>query len=382
MTYNRLWTIVELLTSLIECGLITHYISNLLTFKSPENKLWKKSLLFLSTVFNNIFLSSFLQVDAAIGIIQFIIALAFTFIFMNGSYLKKCFAAFSSIFLILTINSTVLFIFSKLLKEDIQVLITSMGIFRLLILFTTKFLYFIVTTILIKLFMKNEYKLSTAEIIYILSAFLVTLLIGNLMFEYSLKINNNFSMIFNIIFTVIIAANVGSYVLLRKLKINTSAKKQNSIIMSTENTDSSFIDAIADSKIKEYSRKKIKLNINCTRLTGLFSESDVGIFMSVILDKTIEHISYDKIKSQIDLHIINEDNHLSFIISFVHTVDFDADAYVNSISEDVVIKSITDKYKGYITYDDKENMLVLNIWLKSETADYLPKNSFLTADEK
>lgn len=400
---DNIWTAVEFLASIIECCLITHYISNFLEFKSNENKSKKKILFFLLTAFNNIILSQFLQIDAVIGIIQLIIALVFSFIFMKDSYFKKIFASFTSIFLILVINSGVLFTFSKILNEDIQVLISSIGIFRLLILFITKFLYYILTLILIKIFRKDEYKLAKEDIIYILVIFFITLIVGNLMFEYALKNNNNFSMLFNIIFVFLVTTNILSYFLLRHIKSNTNNEKDNTVkINTTVNTseitqttlnlihnklyndaedylqqinnqepaaeiipDSSFINAIANSKLQECNRKKIKLNINCTGLIDIFSEEDMDIILSVVLDKTIEHCSSDKISSKIDLKIVNENYHLSIIISFTHNDNFISSTYINSLSEDAIISSIVKKYQGLITFDDKENLFIVNIWLKS-----------------
>ena len=400
---DNIWTAVEFLASIIECCLITHYISNFLEFKSNENKSKKKILFFLLTAFNNIILSQFLQIDAVIGIIQLIIALVFSFIFMKDSYFKKIFASFTSIFLILVINSGVLFTFSKILNEDIQVLISSIGIFRLLILFITKFLYYILTLILIKIFRKDEYKLAKEDIIYILVIFFITLIVGNLMFEYALKNNNNFSMLFNIIFVFLVTTNILSYFLLRHIKSNTNNEKDNTVkINTTVNTseitqttlnlihnklyndaedylqqinnqepaaeiipDSSFINAIANSKLQECNRKKIKLNINCTGLIDIFSEEDMCIILSVVLYKTIEHCSSDKISSKIDLKIVNENYHLSIIISFTHNDNFISSTYINSLSEDAIISSIVKKYQGLITFDDKENLFIVNIWLKS-----------------
>lgn len=129
--------------------------------------------------------------------------------------------------------------------------------------------------------------------------------------------------------------------------------------------DSSFINAIANSKLQECNRKKIKLNINCTGLIDIFSEEDMGIILSVVLDKTIEHCSSDKISSKIDLKIVNENYHLSIIISFTHNDNFISSTYINSLSEDAIISSIVKKYQGLITFDDKENLFIVNIWLKS-----------------
>lgn len=402
---NNIWTAVEFFVSIIECCLITHYISNFLEFKSNKNKLTKKLLFFFMTAFNNIILSQLLQIDAVIGIIQLILALVFSFVFMKGSYFKKFFASFTSIFLILVINSGILFTFSKILNEDIQVLVSSIGIFRLLILFITKFLYYIFTLILIKIFRKEEYKLAKEDIIYILIIFFITLIVGNLMFEYALKNNNNFSMLFNIIFVFLVTINILSYLLLRRIKSSSNIEKINTekahtavntseITQTTLNLihnklyndaedyleqinnqkhtktiipNSSFINAIANSKLKECSRKKIKLNINCTGLINIFSEEDMGIILSVVLDKTIEHCSSDKISSKIDLKIVNENYHLSIIISFTHNDKFVSDAYINSLSEDVIINKIVKKYQGLITFDDKENLFIVNIWLKSQT---------------
>lgn len=381
---NIIWTIIEFLASLIECYMITHYIVNFLEFKSIDKNINKKILFFALTVLNNVILSQYLQVDAVIGIIQLIFALLFSFSFMKGSYFKKFFVSFSSIFLILIINSGVLFSFSKILNEDIQVLITSIGIFRLLILFITKFLYYIVTMIIIKVFRKDDYKLSREELIYIMIIFFITLFVGNLMFEYALKNNNNFSMLFNIIFVFLITANIISYMLLRRIKITTNTVKEgpkeinkttlnNSDNMQDDNkeeqipvnTESSLINAVANSKLQECNRKKIKLNINCTKLIDFFSEKDMGIILSVVLDKTIEQCSSDKSASKIDLKITNENNHLSIIISFTHNDKFDSSVYMNSITEDTIIKDIVKKYKGIITFDNEENLFIVNIWLKS-----------------
>ena len=88
----------------------------------------------------------------------------------------------------------------------------------------------------------------------------------------------------------------------------------------------------------------------------------MGIILSVVLDKTIEHCSSDKISSKIDLKIVNENYHLSIIISFTHNDNFISSTYINSLSED---SSIVKKYQGLITFDDKENLFIVNIWLKS-----------------
>lgn len=45
---DNIWTAVEFLASIIECCLITHYISNFLEFKSNENKSKKKILFFFA----------------------------------------------------------------------------------------------------------------------------------------------------------------------------------------------------------------------------------------------------------------------------------------------------------------------------------------------
>lgn len=388
---NTIWTIIEFLASLIECYMITHYIVNFLEFKTISNNTKKKILFFTLTVFNNVILSQYLQIDAVIGIIQLIFALLFSFTFMQGSCFKKIFVSFSSIFLILIINSGVLFSFSKILSEDIQVLISSIGIFRLLILFITKFLYYIVTMIIIKLFKKDDYKLSKEELIYILIIFFITLFVGNLMFEYALKNNNNFSMLFNIIFVFLVTANIISYILLRRIKINANTvdkqskeinktkadnfeitqneeqikEQENDVKMIPINTGSPLINAIANLKREECNRKKIKFNINCTKLIDFFSEEDMGIVLSIVLDKTIEQCSSGKSASKIDLKITNENYNLSIIISFTRNDKFDSSVYMNNLSEDTIIKDIVKKYRGIITFDNEENLFIVNIWLKS-----------------
>ena len=70
-------------------------------------------------------------------------------------------------------------------------------------------------------------------------------------------------------------------------------------------------------------------------------------------------------RAKIDLKIVNENYHLSIIISFTHNDNFISSTYINSLSEDAIISSIVKKYQGLITFDDKENLFIVNIWLKS-----------------
>ncbi len=105
MTDNMMWDIIEVIASVVECFLLTNYVVNFFDYKVPEKEGKKYFYLLFMTILNNIVISQVIRIDSVTGILQIAIVYFYLRIYMNGSELKKIFVSFTSVFLILIINS-------------------------------------------------------------------------------------------------------------------------------------------------------------------------------------------------------------------------------------------------------------------------------------
>lgn len=92
-----------------------------------------------------------------------------------------------TIVLIALINMAVLTLFSSILDRNVSELITDRNIFRCLILFITKFLYFLATYAILGIKNKLQNCLNLLEWIMIILIFLTSLIVGLFIFEFAFQ---------------------------------------------------------------------------------------------------------------------------------------------------------------------------------------------------
>lgn len=433
MTDNMMWDIIEVIASVVECFLLTNYVVNFFDYKVSEKEGKKYFYLLFMTILNNIVISQVISIDSVTGILQIAIVYFYLRIYMNGSELKKIFVSFTSVFLILIINSITLASFNWITHKNMEVLITSNGIFRIMILFITKFLYFISTIVLIKMFKNPSYSVSKTEWIYIISMFSVTVLIGSFTYEYEIRYEEANSVLFNLMFLTMIMLNIFSYVFIRKmcqnnLKRGTSLfinKKQKDddtsgnltkeskslidveyliknkfyneadeyierackdIIRTEQNSfeKNELIDIVTG--IKKYICVRNKTDVTFTNMSSLygFMENDICLILSVIFDELI--ILNEKCDNSIRAEILMKDknNYLNISIKIKSRNNLIYDnmkSYVNSIMTDDV-KKLIKKYSGAVSFNNSSDVVTVDLFLNQNASEDYDKKSLLMSEER
>lgn len=106
------------------------------------------------------------------------IAMIYSIVFLKGEIYKKIFVVFISCITILLINITVLTAIKEALGTDMDTLTTDTGAIRLMVLFLTKFLFFLATRLLLKLKSEEKYRFGRSEWLILILIFLMTFFIG------------------------------------------------------------------------------------------------------------------------------------------------------------------------------------------------------------
>lgn len=181
-------TIIEYIASLAESMIAADFIikyndvkfkSSLLTF------LFITFALFSSIVFFN-FLADF---EGLYGLIYIAVLGICSIIFLNGRIIEKLFSSVLCIVLVAVIDITILTLFSSMLDISISELITKRNVFRLIILFFTKFLYFLASRFILVMTRKSKNHLNMLEWIMITLIFVTTLSISLLSINFVYKFN-------------------------------------------------------------------------------------------------------------------------------------------------------------------------------------------------
>ena len=187
-----IWNTVEIFTNFVEAFLISRFVIKYFRCKSGINIIIAYIFMFvplgiLITIINNI------TIYEGIYILAYILYLMIASnILCKGNFLNKMFISFFIVVLIIIINTFVLTIFSNLFNESIYNLIISEYPLRLSILFITKFLFFLVTQIILSN-KKEETSLSTIEWLLIMVIFIVSLILATTIFKFMLlsEVKNN-----------------------------------------------------------------------------------------------------------------------------------------------------------------------------------------------
>lgn len=170
--------VAEIAASIVECIIMAEFLTRCLGAKNERFKILK-AVVCAFLLFANITVCSLLtDVEMVSVAIMLVIQMIYSIFFLNGGIYKKFFVVFISCIAMMLINTTVLMILGKILSANIGDLISGNSTARLMVLFLTKFLYFLVTRFLLKLNGDQAYDLGKAEWIMLLSIFMVTFLVG------------------------------------------------------------------------------------------------------------------------------------------------------------------------------------------------------------
>ncbi len=414
--------ISEVAASVTECFIITDFIIRFLGFKDKRH-LFIKTLSMLSAfyacslltnlVFDSFYMSEF---------ISWSVSILLSLVMLKGNIFVKIFTSCINMLIIMTVNGTVLALFSWFLNIRIHELAESTSIYRIMILFITKFVFFLVTRIILSLKNKMNYSFSKYEWELILLVFIITLITGNTVLR--ILVTNSFSKISAFItFSGIIAINIITYLLILKINKNysqnskyklralrlselakkvTDMKEQHKEMLETQNsyknildhgsellrqgkyeeaemylsesadrymssaikyikTGSDTIDALINAKIAKCIESGIIINCHISGNIKKLPEIDLSILLSEILDNTIEKCRTQN-TSQPCIDLTIKDNNDDFLYVILKSTVPHESSFMEAVIKSA--KDIIEKYNGADSFQTEGSMLVFSIWLK------------------
>lgn len=415
--------ISEVAASVTECFIITDFIIRFLGFKDKRH-LFIKSFSMLSVlcacslltdlIFDSFYISEF---------ISWSVSIILSLVLLKGNVFVKIFTSCINMLIITIVNSAVLALFSWTLNISIHELPESNSVNRIMILFITKFAFFLITRIILSLKNKMNYPLSKYEWILILLVFIITIITGNTVLRILVK---NSSSEINAFITLsgIIAINIVTYLFiskinknysqnskykLRELRLSELAKKvtdmneQHKEILEVQNsyksildhgskllrhgkyeeaeiylsesadkymtsaikyvkTGSDTIDALINAKIAKCIESGIIINCQISGNIRKLPEIDLSILLSEILDNTIvKCTTQNNFHPRIDLTI--RDNNDDFLYVVLKSTIPPESSFMEAIRRSA--KDIIEKYDGADSFQIEGSMLVFSIWLKA-----------------
>lgn len=408
---NIIWEIIELLSTVLDCVMITFFVIGMLGFRNIHLKNVKTAGHIAVSCFNSIFISACIGADSVSAANQILICALFSILFLRGSFLYKIYVSALSMFFILIIDSVILTLMSAIFKTPVYILISTSGTLRLAVLFLTKLIYFIVTKFMIRLSRSFTLRLSKAESIYMISFFLMTLIAGSTLFEiissahYSVQISA-------MIFAALILINILDLIIVRKIyKISADSAgkdrtaqeiiKQNEKIkkllqsypdISNENIIGN--DAAFDTEKSETlnhiilnaqircRKKNIIFNYSISPNIHEFPENDVENVISGLLDESISAYNRWEYKPSIDMEILSKNKYMSIIISH-YIKGIDAEMLMEDKKSELIpfdpyrnkaVSYTLAKYDGFILRSQKRDKIITNVWLDFSTESNFQKN--------
>lgn len=224
-----IWQCTEILAVIVECMIVTRMLIQYFKFRSEDYRILKWLLLF-SLLFATDMAGTF-GIANEIFLISscLLIEIAFSTIFLKGNIFEKILISVINYVLVYFINLPVMSAISAITGIPMLQLQMSQNVERVVCLFITKILYFAVTQFILSFRKKEEYHFSRNEWIMILSAFMITLLIGISM--YMITVGGKTTEYIYVAVTLLISClDAVIFIFLRKMNRTSQIEKERDIM--------------------------------------------------------------------------------------------------------------------------------------------------------
>lgn len=216
--------IIEIAASLAECCIFVRLCNGFLGFKNEKMKWLKSGVFFILFALNDVFLGQLNGFEnIAIGILLFL-SFVYSCVFLKGKIWEKLLVSVIPTITELPINLIVINTLSILAGNDRSAVMPG-GSMRLLGLFLSKIMFFVLCEIIIKLKKKQAYLLNMFQQVIQLSCFLISFVIATLLWNVSRE-QDEVSRIFTAIFLLIIFLNILLYILMCKMQRDNVTKEE------------------------------------------------------------------------------------------------------------------------------------------------------------
>lgn len=224
-----IWQCTEILAVIVECMIVTRMLIQYFKFRSEDYRILKWLLLF-SLLFATDMAGTFGIANETFLISScLLIEIAFSTIFLKGNIFEKILISVINYILVYFINLPVMSAISAITGIPMLQLQMSQNVERVVCLFITKILYFAVTQFILSFRKKEEYHFSRNEWIMILSAFMITLLIGISM--YMITVGGKTTEYIYVAVTLLISClDAVIFIFLRKMNRTSQIEKERDIM--------------------------------------------------------------------------------------------------------------------------------------------------------
>lgn len=224
-----MWITIELIAIVAESFLAL--IFNVGYFKMKDRKYY-----YLKIFGGTFFLSLWNYIGTMIIKMEFIamsgfaiILFIFSLLYLKNSAFEKFIIALISCTLFYLINLPILYLFSRLFNQEAHDMTIAKGIGRIVILFMTKMLYFIVTQLIVYFRQKQAFLLKRDEWILVSLSFTITFIISFFMYSLSIDLWNQLN-IFIVIVVLLIILDVVNFKFLIKINQKNNERTQNELL--------------------------------------------------------------------------------------------------------------------------------------------------------
>ncbi len=224
-----IWQCTEILAVIVECMIVTRMLIQYFKFRSEDYRILKWLLLF-SLLFATDMAGTFGIANETFLISScLLIEIAFSTIFLKGNIFEKILISVINYVLVYFINLPVMSAISAITGIPMLQLQMSQNVERVVCLFITKILYFAVMQFILSFRKKEEYHFSRNEWIMILSAFMITLLIGISM--YMITVGGKTTEYIYVAVTLLISClDAVIFIFLRKMNRTSQIEKERDIM--------------------------------------------------------------------------------------------------------------------------------------------------------
>lgn len=224
-----IWQCTEILAVIVECMIVTRMLIQYFKFRSEDYRILKWLLLF-SLLFATDMAGTFGMANETFLISScLLIEIAFSAIFLKGNIFEKILISVINYVLVYFINLPVMSAISAITGIPMLQLQMSQNVERVVCLFITKILYFAVTQFILSFRKKEEYHFNRNEWIMILSAFMITLLIGISM--YMITVGGKTTEYIYVAVTLLISClDAVIFIFLRKMNSTSQIEKERDIM--------------------------------------------------------------------------------------------------------------------------------------------------------
>jgi signal transduction histidine kinase len=429
-----LWDFIEIAASLFESIIILWGLTRIFQSKfSGKKQIISVLTCILAINIYDIIVRNFTGFDGLFSFIAIAMFFVYAIFALKGKPLYKLVVIVAMFALIFIINITTTFVISLFTDNGYTVLLSASDAYRLLTLFTTKFLFFLAVRLIVTLYKREDLELHLTENIAAIVIFVLTLIIGITVLNFQLNSGKNQNLTLTLVVSIVLTncfvlymlqkisrdnkrkllislleiqvkeqktmledmANIGSEIKKAEHDIKHHLSSVAGLIENDESgealtyikellhnyesnifkyifVDNSIVNSILNFKIGRCRKSGIDIKIDIETDFEGFSEIDLCVLISNLLDNAIE-ASENVHSPKIILTIKNENNYL--YVSVKNRIEksvLDNNNTLKTTKNDnsnhgfglYSITQVAHKYDGMKKIYEENGCFVVDIWLK------------------